>query len=60
MTPYSIIIISLLFSALFSGLEIAFISSSKLKMELDKKESKTKWLFSVYNSPSKLISTLLL
>jgi len=29
-------------------------------MELDKKESKTKWLFSVYNSPSKLISTLLL
>jgi CBS domain containing-hemolysin-like protein len=49
-----------LFSALFSGLEIAFITASKLKMLLDKKQSKTKWLFSVYESPSKLIATLLL
>lgn len=60
MTQYQIIFLSLLFSALFSGLEIAFISASKLKMELDKKQSKTKWLFSIYNSPSKLIATLLL
>jgi CBS domain containing-hemolysin-like protein len=60
MTQYQIILLSLLFSALFSGLEIAFISASKLKMELDKKQSKTKWLFSIYNSPSKLIATLLL
>lgn len=60
MTQYQIILLSLLFSAFFSGLEIAFISASKLKMELDKKESKTKWLFSIYNSPSKLIATLLL
>ncbi len=60
MSEYNIILISLLFSALFSGLEIAFISASKLKMELDKKHSKAKWLFSVYNSPSKLIATLLL
>jgi len=60
MTQYQIILLSLLFSALFSGLEIAFISASKLKMELDKKSSKTKWLFSIYNSPSKLIATLLL
>ncbi|MBN2236437.1 MAG: HlyC/CorC family transporter, partial [Bacteroidales bacterium] len=60
MSDYQIIIFSLFFSALFSGLEIAFISSSKLKMELDKKESKAKWLFSIYNSPSKLIATLLL
>jgi CBS domain containing-hemolysin-like protein len=60
MTQYQIILISLFFSALFSGLEIAFISASKLKMELDKKKSKTKWLFSIYNSPSKLIATLLL
>lgn len=48
------------FSALFSGLEIAFISASRLKMELDKKQSKAKWLFSIYNSPSKLIASLLL
>ncbi|RLD37153.1 MAG: hemolysin [Bacteroidetes bacterium] len=60
MTQYQIILLSLLFSALFSGLEIAFISASKLKMELDKKSSKTKWLFSIYNSPSKLIASLLL
>ncbi len=60
MAQYQIILLSLFFSALFSGLEIAFISASKLKMELDKKKSKTKWLFSIYNSPSKLIATLLL
>ncbi|MDA3907136.1 MAG: hemolysin family protein [Bacteroidales bacterium] len=60
MTQYQIIIISLLFSALFSGLEIAFISASRLKMVLDKKQSKAKWLFSIYKSPSKLITTLLL
>ena len=60
MTQYQIIILSLLFSALFSGLEIAFISASKLKMELDKNKSKAKWLYSIYNSPSKLITTFLL
>lgn len=60
MSDYHIILLSLLFSALFSGLEIAFITASKLKMLLDKKQSKTKWLFSVYESPSKLIATLLL
>lgn len=60
MTQYQIILISLAFSALFSGLEIAFISASRLKMELDKKQSNAKWLFKIFESPSKLIATLLL
>ncbi|MBN1651988.1 MAG: HlyC/CorC family transporter [Bacteroidales bacterium] len=60
MTQYQIILLSMAFSALFSGLEIAFISASRLKMELDKKQSNAKWLFKIFDSPSKLIATLLL
>ena len=56
-----LIIISLLFSGFFSGMEIAFISSNKLKLELDKKSGKmySKLLEGVFKSPSRFIATML-
>ncbi len=54
-------IIILLLSAFFSGMEIAFVSSSKLKVEIDKQgqglSSRVQGLF--YSHPTGFISTLL-
>jgi len=61
MENWIIIIISLIFSAFFSGLEMAFISSNKLLIELDK----TKGLLSgkinskLVKHPSDFIATML-
>jgi CBS domain containing-hemolysin-like protein len=57
-----IIIISLLLSAFFSGLEIAFVSSNNLKIELDKSKGLLSGrIFSRFNqNPSKFIGALLL
>lgn len=54
-------IIVLLLSAFFSGMEIAFVSSSKLRFEMDK-QSRTlgsRALSVFYNHPNNFISTLL-
>lgn len=56
-----LIVISLLFSALFSGIEIAFVSSNKLRFELEKQQkSLTSHLLSFfYRNPNQFISTML-
>ena len=58
---FSIVITTLIFSAFFSGTEIAFISSSKLQIELDAKQGRNggRILSRFVAKPSKLINTAL-
>lgn len=57
-----ILFISLIFSAFFSGLEMAFVSSDKFKVELDKNKEnlKGKLLSVVTHNPSRFIGTMLI
>jgi putative hemolysin len=57
-----VIIVMLLLSAFFSGMEIAFVSSSRLKQELDLKRKilPARILSVFYNYPSRFIGALLL
>lgn len=57
-----LIIITLFLSAFFSGMEIAFISSNKLKIEVDKSKGmlSAKILSDFTKTPSKFIGALLL
>ena len=57
-----IIIISLLFSAFFSGMEIAYVSSNKIHIEIEKKQSGflAKILTKLTAKPSKFIATMLI
>ena len=54
--------ISLLFSAFFSGMEIAFLSCNKLKVELDKEHGKyyAKIISHFFEKPGELLATLLM
>ncbi len=56
-----IIIVFLLLSAFFSGMEIAFVSSDRIRLELDKKEKGItgKILRKLTQSPSDFITTML-
>jgi CBS domain containing-hemolysin-like protein len=63
MTIYVIIIIaSLIFSAFFSGMEIAYISSNKIHIEIEKKQEGllAKVLTKLTVKPSKFITTMLI
>ena len=58
----SVILISILFSAFFSGMEIAFVSSNKIYIEIEKKQIGffSYLLKKITKKPSKFIATMLL
>ena len=57
-----IIVLSLLFSAFFSGMEIAYVSSNKIHIEIEKKQEGflAQILRKLTAKPSKLIATMLI
>ena len=60
-TQIAIIVMSILLSAFFSGMEIAFVSANKLHIELEKKKEGVfaSILSKLTNKPSKFITTML-
>ena len=61
-TDLLIIILSLFFSAFFSGMEIAYVSANKIHIEIEKKQSGllSKLLAKITSRPSKFIATMLI
>lgn len=62
MDNWTIVILTLILSGFFSGIEIAFVSSNRLKIELDKSKGfyNARIIASFATMPSKFIGTLLL
>lgn len=56
-----IILLSLVLSAFFSGMEIAYVSSNKIHIEIEKKQNDflAKVLAKLTKKPSKFIATML-
>lgn len=61
-TDLLIIVLSLLLSAFFSGMEIAYVSSNKIHVEIEKKQGGllSKLLTKITAKPSKFIATMLI
>lgn len=59
---FLIILISILFSGFFSGMEIAFVSANKIFLEIEKKQKTFSSFFikKITKTPSKYIATMLL
>ncbi|MDU8885171.1 hemolysin family protein [Yeosuana sp. MJ-SS3] len=62
MSIYLVIVISLLLSAFFSGMEIAYVSSNKIHIEIEKKQQDllANVLRKLTAKPSKFIATMLI
>ena len=61
LAKYLLIIVTLMFSAIFSGVEMAFVTGDRVRVELDIKRGGTvsRILNVFYNNPSFFISTIL-
>jgi CBS domain containing-hemolysin-like protein len=61
MNPFLLIVIALILSAFFSGMEIAFVSSNKLRIELERKQGKfsAKVVAFLTRNPQQYIATML-
>lgn len=61
MSPLTAILLSVAFSAFFSGMEIAFVSANKFRFEIERNSKKTsnRFLNLFYDNPQQFISTML-